>query len=168
MREIIRNRKIVADTFIRLGDADPVIAGGDLLVSLERFLEDPETLLMGEGRLGVEIDTAADFDALVPYFDRLASIAVRFPKSTDGRGHTTARLLRRAGWTGELRATGDVLPDWVLSLFRCGFDAFEVRADKRLDTALRALDTFSVTYQGSETDLPLYRQRFARDARARA
>jgi uncharacterized protein (DUF934 family) len=168
MREIIRNREIVSDTFTRLDDGDAVVAGADLLVSRERFLEDPETLLLGEGRLGVEVGTADELEALTPFFDRLAVIAVHFPKFTDGRGYTTARLLRRAGWTGELRATGDVLPDQVQYLYRCGFDAFEVREDKRLDTALRALETFSVTYQGSETDLPLYRRRFARDARARA
>lgn len=167
MREIIRNRAIVQDTYARVTDGAAAPAGADLLVPLDRFLDDPETFLVGEGRLGVELGPDDDFEAVLAYRDRLSLIALRFPKFSDSRGYTTARLLRRAGWEGELRATGDVLPDQVFYLHRCGFDAFDVREDKRLDTALRALDTFSVTYQGAETDLPLYRRRFA-SGRARA
>ncbi len=160
MREIIKNREIVQDGWTHLADEDPIPAGADIVVSLERFLEDPETLLVGEGRLGVRLGPVDEPEALAPYFDRITLIAVDFPKFTDGRGYSTARLLRmRYGWSGELRAIGDVLPDQVFYMQRCGFDSFEVRADKKLDTALAALDTFSVRYQGAEDELPLYRRR---------
>jgi len=39
-------------------------------------------------------------------------IAIAFPKFGDGRGFSTARLLRdRYDYTGELRAIGDVFRD---------------------------------------------------------
>jgi len=54
-------------------------------------------------------------------------IAIAFPKFTDGRGYSIARLLReRLGYAGELRATGDVLADQIPLLWRCGFDALVV------------------------------------------
>src|SRR5699024_2653247 len=75
-------------------------------------------------------------------------IAIDFPVFTDGRGYSTARLLReRYGYQGEMRAVGDVLIDQLFYLSRCGFDAFSLREDQSIDDALRALKTFSRSYQ---------------------
>jgi uncharacterized protein (DUF934 family) len=48
-----------------------------------------------------------------PHLDRLALVEVAFPKFRDGRGYSSARILREAGYTGELRAQGDVLVDQI-------------------------------------------------------
>ncbi len=75
-------------------------------------------------------------------------IAIDFPAFTDGRGYSLARLLRqRHGYTGEIRAIGDVLVDQLYYMTRCGFDALALREDQRLEDALRALGAFSVSYQ---------------------
>lgn len=75
-------------------------------------------------------------------------IAIDFPAFTDGRGYTLARLLRqRHGYTGEIRAIGDVLVDQLYYMTRCGFDALALREDQHLEDALRALGAFSVSYQ---------------------
>ncbi|MFM5918296.1 MAG: DUF934 domain-containing protein [Novosphingobium sp.] len=61
---------------------------------------------------------------LIPHLDRLRLVEINFPSFGDGRGYTAARVLREAGYTGELRAVGDVLVDQIAFMRRCGFDAF--------------------------------------------
>jgi uncharacterized protein (DUF934 family) len=88
-------------------------------------------------------------------------IAIAFPAFADGRGYSYAVLLRnRLGFTGELRAVGDIFKDNLFYLQRCGFNSFAVRADKDIDVALQGLNDFSVSYQSSiDESLPLYRRR---------
>ena len=61
---------------------------------------------------------------LGPVLDRVRLIEVDFPKFRDGRGFSSARILREMGYTGEIKATGDVLVDLVYFMRRCGFDSF--------------------------------------------
>ena len=78
----------------------------------------------------------------------LAAIALCFPKWTDGRAYSQAVLLRlRLRYGGELIATGEVLADMLPLLRRCGFDAVQMRADQKLETAQRALGHFDGHYQ---------------------
>ena len=98
------------------------------------------------------------------FAERLATasrVEVNFPNFTDGRGYSTARLLReRLGYRGELRAVGDVQRDQLFNLARCGFDAFLLKKDEDAAGALDALDDFSEAYQASvERPLPLFRRR---------
>ncbi|QOR38857.1 DUF934 domain-containing protein [Billgrantia diversa] len=88
-------------------------------------------------------------------------IAIDFPKFTDGRGYSLARLLReRYGYDGEIRAIGDVLVDQVFFLTRCGFDALSLREDQWLEDALQALNAFSRAYQPAvDVAEPLFRHR---------
>ncbi|WP_085315547.1 DUF934 domain-containing protein [Derxia lacustris] len=79
--------------------------------------------------------------------EALAFIAIHFAAYTDGRGFSQAQLLRRAGWTGELRATGDVLIDTVHYLARCGFDSFVPKPGHAPERVLAALAGFSASYQ---------------------
>jgi phosphoadenosine phosphosulfate reductase len=54
-------------------------------------------------------------------------IAISFPSFTDGRGFSLARLLReRHGFTGEIRAVGNLIPDHAQFLLRSGFDTVEI------------------------------------------
>lgn len=79
----------------------------------------------------VRIEPGDDARELIPFLDRLALIEVNFPAFGDGRGYSSARILREAGYTGELRAVGDVLVDQIAYMRRCGFDAFA--PDQTLD-----------------------------------
>jgi len=80
--------------------------------------------------------------------DGVRLIILDFPKFTDGRAYTQARLLReRLGYTGELRASGAVFIDQLPFLLRCGFDSF-ASAQKGFGEALaKARTLFSVVYQ---------------------
>lgn len=97
----------------------------------------------------VRIEPGDDARALLPHLGRIALVEVNFPVFGDGRGYSAARILREAGYQGELRAVGDVLIDQLLSMRRCGFDAFA--PDRKLDEAdaRAAFDRFPEVYQSA-------------------
>jgi uncharacterized protein (DUF934 family) len=113
------------------------------------------------GIRAVWISPNDDFEPLVEMLRTLDLIAVDFPSFRDGRGYSVATLLRsRYGWTGELRAVGDVLRDQLNYMRRCGFDAFAVRADKDINEAIKSFSHYSIRYQGAvDEPLPLFRRR---------
>jgi uncharacterized protein (DUF934 family) len=76
-------------------------------------------------------------------------IDLHFPKFTDGRAYTQAFYLRRrVGYTGEIRATGDVLIDQLVQMERQGFSVAVLRADQNLDFAQKQFDRYRAFYQG--------------------
>ncbi len=159
---LIKNREVVADdSWVFVPDGADVPTGGDVVVTASRLLSERESLTARQGRLGVRIEPDEDAEPLAPLLDDLSLVAVSFPKFTDGRGYSSARLVReRFGFGGELRAVGNVLPDQVFYMARCGFDAFELAEGKDPEHALAALEEFSVTYQAASDDpRPLYRRR---------
>lgn len=99
--------------------------------------------------------------ALAETLEKAALVAIDFPAFTDGRGYTLARLLReRFGYAGEVRAIGDVLIDQLYYMTRCGFDALALRDDQELESALKALTAFSVSYQPAvDLNEPLFARR---------
>jgi uncharacterized protein (DUF934 family) len=111
--------------------------------------------------LGVWLDSHEDPEALADDLDRLSLVAVNFPKFTDGRGYSIARLLReRYHYQGEIRAIGDVLQDQLFYMQRCGIDAYALRADKDIEKALAGLSVFSETYQAAvDQSEPLFLRR---------
>ena len=119
---------------------DSALLAGDypLLVPFKDFLAEPNRFPAHEGPLAIEVASGEAVDALAPYLQRLALIALAFPKFSDGRAYSSARLLReRLGFTGELRAIGDVLADQIPLMRRCGITSFAV---SHAPTALRAAD----------------------------
>lgn len=159
MREIIRKGEVVSDALVHLEDDAPLVAG-DVTVSLSRWLAEAGALTAHDAQVGVRLAPTDDARALAEQAASLPLIAVEFPKFSDGRGYSHARILReQLGFKGELRAVGDVLRDQLFVMARCGFDAFEVRADKDIRDALKAFETFSVRYQGAADDpRPVFRQ----------
>jgi uncharacterized protein (DUF934 family) len=109
-------------------------------VTLDAFLDQSNATT-------VRLEVGEDARALIPYLDRLSLIEIAFPAFRDGRGYSSARILREAGYVGELRAAGDVLVDQIHYMRRCGFDAFA--PDKPLDPAAveRALGRYFNVYQ---------------------
>ena len=90
-------------------------------------------------------------------------IAVNFPKFVDGRGYSTAALLRqRYGYTGELRAVGDVLHDQLFFMRRVGFDSYALKDGKSLDYAIAAgFKPFTEADQGATDQAQPYVRRRA-------
>ena len=81
--------------------------------------------------------------------DGVSRIDLSFPKFTDGRAYSQAFLLRRRmGFTGELRATGDVLIDQLVQMQRTGFDAAVLSEGQDLAHGKVQLERYAGFYQG--------------------
>lgn len=145
---LVKGNAIVADDFAHPADDAPLPAVGAVLVSAARFLADPDAVLSRHDSAGVIWPNDRDIDALVPYLDRLAAVALVFPVFRDGRAYTQARLLReRYCFKGELRATGQVLRDQFVFMLRAGFDAFDVRKQSDAEAFAGVAQRYSVFYQ---------------------
>lgn len=159
--QIIRNREIVEDHWQKLSDETPIPSQGDILVSLERWNDEKENLKARQDQVGVSLENSEDVWALGKDVLSLPLIALSFPRYSDGRAYSQARILRdHLGYQGELRASGDVLRDQLMHMERCGINTFEVREDKCIQDALKAFTTYSVRYQGAvDRANPLFRTR---------
>ena len=108
----------------------------------------------------VRIEPGDDARELVPHLERLALVEVNFPAFGDGRGYSSARILRETGYEGELRAVGDVLVDQLAYMRRCGFDAFEPDQQLDMDDVEAAFDRWPDVYQkAADTRTPIWAKR---------
>ena len=124
-------------------------------VTLDAFLDQSNAT-------AVRLEPGEDARALLPYLDRLALVEVAFPAFRDGRGYSAARILRESGYTGELRAQGDVLVDQIAYLKRCGFDSFAPAAPVDAAALDRALTRYDHVYQGAaDAAVPVWKLRHA-------
>ena len=168
MAKIIKDGVIVEDNWqiVRLAENETaektVLPDGDLIVPFAVWQARRDELLTRPQR-GVWLASNETAESVATALKHFAVVAIDFPTFNDGRGFSTATLLRtRYGWRGELRAIGDVQRDHIFFLARVGFDAFAVRADKDINAALAAFKDFSETYQAAvDNPLPLYRRRSA-------
>lgn len=138
----------VEDAFVTIEDDAPD-PGGDIIVSLGRFLAGGEALASRtSGRVGVRLGPEDEVEALAGRLSGVALVALDFPKFRDGRPFTAARLLRtRLGFPGEIRAVGDVLRDQAGFMVRCGFDAFVPADGADAATWAKAASRHSHVYQ---------------------
>ena len=106
------------------------------------------------------IELPNDADPLGLDLAGVTRIDLHFPKFSDGRAFSQARLLRgRLKFTGEIRATGDVLIDQLVQMARCGFDVAVLREGVDMADAQRQFDRFKAFYQGDVTHpLPHFRE----------
>jgi len=108
----------------------------------------------------VRIEPGDDARDLLPYLDRLKLIEINFPVFGDGRGYSAARILREAGYSGELRAVGEVLVDQIGFMRRCGFDAFAPEVPLDPDDAMAAFARYAEVYQpASDARAPIWAKR---------
>lgn len=154
--KVIKDRKIVEDAWHLVADDEP--AGAHAIVSLARW-NTGHAALLATPPVGVVLRSDESPDDVTER-DKAALIAVDFPAFTDGRGYSTARMLRsRLHYKGEIRAVGDVMRDEMFLMSRCGIDSFAVKPGKDIEKALSAFDDFSVTYQAAADDeRPLFRR----------
>ena len=119
-----------------------------------------EAFLGQSNATAVRIESGEDARALLPSLDRLALVEVSFPSFRDGRGYSAGRILREAGYTGELRAEGDVLVDQIPFMRRCGFDSFAPNAAIDQAALDRALGRYDFVYQAAaDSRTPVWRLR---------
>lgn len=138
------------DRLIRYRDDDPVDHGA---VTVDSFLDQSSAS-------AVRVEPGDDARELIPHLERLALVEVNFPSFGDGRGYSSARVLREAGYDGELRAVGDVLVDQVAYMRRCGFDAFDPDAPIDESDLEAALSRWPEVYQSAaDVSTPIWNKR---------
>ena len=109
---------------------------------------------------GVWLDSDDEVEAIEPCLPQLTVIAIHFPTFNDGRGYSSASILRhRYAFKGELRAIGDVRLDQLEQMVRCGFDAFELAQGQDAHLAIQKLAGFPSSYQNVADRVPLFRNR---------
>jgi len=122
-------------------------------VSLDAFLDQSNAC-------SVRLEAGDDVRRLGPVLDRIRLVEVDFPKFRDGRGFSSARILREMGYTGEIKATGDVLVDLIWFMRRCGFDSFAPDVPMNPADVEAALNRYPHVYQQAADDaVPIWKLR---------
>ncbi len=151
--------EVVQEDCVHAEDSQALASSGQVTVTLERWRAEADAL-KARGQVGLrvlgEVDPG-DYADVLPHVDL---VCIQFPKFADGRGYSAARLLReRYGFTGTLRALGDVLRDQLNYMARCGFDSFVMAPGKDPRASLSAFEDFSESYQPAADEvLPLWRR----------
>ena len=154
---VIRNGRVEEDDWQRTAGTDPQqpLPDGDIIVPLDYWRRNRELLARHNGRIAVCLNGDDSLDDFSDSLDQFELVALEFPKFTDGRSYSHARLLRdRFSYRGEIRAVGEVLRDQLFFMQRCGIDSYQVREDKDAQDALKGLSDFSVKYQTAADDAP--------------
>jgi len=135
---------------LRLPEATTGAAGADpTLIRLVDFLKDPASHTAGGQPVAVQVAPADKVEDLAPHLGSMALVAIEFPNTGDGRGYTSARMLRqRYGFKGEIRAVGPgVKQDLLFFMARCGIDSFDLAPTENEAEARQSLQRFTLAYQ---------------------
>lgn len=155
MPKLIKDGAIVENDDWLPMDPEGTAPRAQHILSLEQWMT-----LGSKTNSAVQLEPGQPPAPLLEHLEELDLVAVNFPAFTDGRGFSYARELREKGFTGELRAVGDFIRDQMHYLHRCGFNAFQLADDSKLEEALSALNEFSEHYQAATDEpVPLFRRR---------
>ncbi|MFW1676824.1 DUF934 domain-containing protein [Pontibacter sp. JAM-7] len=155
---LLLNKEVVTDNWTLI-DADTADQTGDVIVPLALYVEQREQFDARDTGVALQLNGDDDLNSILSDIDRFPMIAIDFPAFRDGRGFSIARLLKRQGYRGQLRATGDIGRDQLDHLARCGFDALDLNDDKFSADAINAFAEVSVRYQGAADETkPVYLQ----------
>lgn len=145
---LLKNGRVSEDAWQPVADDAPAPGDGPIVLSLARWQAERQNFIGRNSPIGVHLKNTDDVTALEPDLDRLSLIVLDFPKYTDGRAYSQARILReRLDYLGELRATGQVLLDQLLFMQRCGFDAFVLNRPDAEAAWRKAQRAFTLFYQ---------------------
>lgn len=152
---LVKNGRLVVDGWHPLGDDERAPEHGPVLIPWPRWCAERAVWRQRSGAVGVRLPVEVRVAEVAPDLDRLALVALEFPKFGDGRPYTTARLLReRHHYAGEIRAVGDVFRDQLAFMSRCGFDAFDLKPGHAAEHALEAFDEIAVALQPAADGVP--------------
>jgi uncharacterized protein (DUF934 family) len=160
---VIKDNRIIEDEWQRLKEIDVVdeLPEGKVIMPFTYWQANRDRLIAQNKKYAVCINGDVETEEVVKDMEHFELIALDFPVFTDGRSYSHARLLReRYGYTGELRAVGDVLRDQLFFMQRCGIDSYQVREDENIEDALNAFTELSVKYQtAADRVQPVYKLR---------
>ena len=143
--QVLSKDSSIADYTYQVIGEDGVLPQGDVVLTVEQL--DQLTQVSGKKALLVTVDASPETHEFP--LDQLDAIFIDFAGFNDGRGYSFAALLRRQGFQGELRATGDVFKDVLNYMKRSGFDTFVIKEGKDILEAAAGLNDFRNPYQAS-------------------
>ena len=144
---LLKNNVLVPDIWLNAEVEGELPNAGDVIVPFARLLKEWGALQARKARLGVRFGNTDKPEALETFLPSLSLIVLPFPAFNDGRAYSIARKLREMGYRGEIRATGNVLPDQLQFMLQVGFDAFDIGERFPLDTWQKASRQMSLAYQ---------------------
>jgi len=168
MSQLIKDKALSDDAWNTLELAENetpesvALPAGDVIFPLAVWQARKAEIVARGKPVGVLIKPDERVEEIAADLGEIALVAVHFPKFVDGRGYSTAALLRqRYAYTGELRAVGDVLHDQLFFMRRVGFDSYALKEGKNAVYAIEAGFTpFSDAYQASTNQpQPYFRRR---------
>ncbi len=158
MALLVSNR-LIDESWHHLDDKADSTGTDKNIVSVEQWLRDRDTLIARSDKLGIILMSDQPPGLIEADIKRFDVICLDFPKFTDGRAYSYARLLRdKYGFTGELRAVGNVLRDQLAFMKRCGIDTFEVSDGVDARDWSTAFSEISVRYQEANDNANVARQ----------
>ena len=143
--QVLSKDGTIADNTYQVIGEDGVLPQGDVVLTVEQL--DQLAQVSGKKALLVTVDASPETHEFP--LDQLDAIFIDFTGFNDGRGYSFAALLRRQGFQGELRATGDVFKDVLNYMKRSGFDTFVIKEGKDILEAAAGLNDFRNPYQAS-------------------
>ena len=143
--QVLSKDGTIADNTYQLVGEDSVLPQGDVVLTVEQL--DQIANISGKKALYLTVDASPENHEFP--LDQLDAIFIEFAGFNDGRGYSFAALLRRQGFHGELRATGDEFKDVLNYMKRSGFDAFVIKEGKDIQEAAAGLNDFKNPYQAS-------------------
>ena len=144
LQVLAKDGTVTDNTYQVIGE-DGVLPQGDVVLTVEQL--DQLAQVSGKKALLVTVDASPETHEFP--LDQLDAIFIDFAGFNDGRGYSFAALLRRQGFQGELRATGDVFKDVLNYMKRSGFDTFVIKEGKDILEAAAGLNDFRHPYQAS-------------------
>lgn len=124
---LFRDGREAEDDWVRAADDEAVPQSGKVIIGKARLIAERESLRGRNAPLGLALASGENLDGIEDEIARLSLVVLDIPRYGDGRLYSIARLLRdRHGYTGEIRAAGDVLRDQIMFLHRVGVDSFDV------------------------------------------
>lgn len=143
--QVLSKDGTIADNTYQLIGEDGVLPQGDVVLTVEQL--DQLANVSGKKALYLTVDASPENNEFP--LNQLDAIFIEFAGFNDGRGYSFAALLRRQGFQGELRATGDVFKDVLNYMKRAGFDTFVIKEGKDIAEAAAGLNDFTQPYQAS-------------------
>jgi uncharacterized protein (DUF934 family) len=142
-----QNDSVAEDAWVHSETAD---GGGQLILPLSAYLAlSNEQRIAGSNRLAVLLQPLEAIESILDDLPNLSMVALAFPAFSNGTSHSKAALLRgKHGFSGDIRAVGDVLFDQIPLMIRNGFSSFEITDQPTIKQLL----------SGKKGGIPLYYQ----------
>jgi uncharacterized protein (DUF934 family) len=144
---LLKDNNFIDDPWVHVSTEQDVPDSGRIVVSFEQLTKDWDSLAKFPGVLGTRLTNTTRVQELQPYLSQLALIILPYPAFSDGRAYSLARQLRLDGYCGELRASGNILPDQLQFMRQVGIDSYEVTDRFPLDVWQKASRQMSLAYQ---------------------